>query len=648
MLPLPAAGAGATGDTAMSSTQHQLIEQCATRLRGIVEALGNIHHTSPQRWLTDLDDVHSSAESLLAMIKDQAPPSEDQLIAAGLSYPLAKEDAVQLWYAGFRSEVVTVLEAWEAIGHDIGMNPSKGELLDSLRNMAAICNAHGNDMPAQSAIDQRQVIADAITGALAFGAQASQPPAEDHWLRPFYDIGRAEGQRTQELAMLVRMLASSLKRHAPDSNLVARATNYLAAKGLAGTPLRDSSASVEQAGGDERKLSDLGNELHNLSCSIVHENEEWAEQIGGIARELWNWPQARAALAQPSPVRSSLLINGYQLRAALDFIAPDGTAEQLESEACIEWRQQDADFLEAGLYAFCAEYPEEGGVLLDEEPTTAQPSPLQSEQAEAERPEVVGYLATAEHPKHGQPHKAFNYFKDQHDAQVAHWRERGCEVSDDELMTVAQHGRIVGALRARNEKLEADAGALEWLRSTFKVHKAIVEQAGCGTIEQLAEQRDAANSRLHEVSVACATAEQERDAALANVDALAVQVLKLGGTISFAHHRTDQAGQVPQAWLDVQAERRRQVEAEGWTPEHDDAHSHGEMARAAACYALAGSSAPNDGTAALLVSLAWPWDEQWWKPTTTRRDLVKACALGLAEIERLDRAAASQGGPSDA
>ena len=27
---------------------------------------------------------------------------------------------------------------------------------------------------------------------------------------------------------------------------------------------------------------------------------------------------------------------------------------------------------------------------------------------------------------------------------------------------------------------------------------------------------------------------------------------------------------------------------------------------------------------------------------------VKACALGLAEIERLDRVAASQGGPSDA
>ncbi|HHK4582496.1 TPA: hypothetical protein ACQTYN_006665, partial [Pseudomonas aeruginosa] len=200
----------------MSSTQHQLIEQCTIRLRGIVEALDNIHETSPQRWSTDLDDVHSSAESLLALINDQAPPSEDQLIAAGLSYPLAKEDAVKLWYSGFRSEVITVLEAWEAIGHDTGINPDKEELLESLRNMAAICNAHGNDMPAQSAIDQRQVIADAITGALAFGAQASQPPAADHWLRPFYDIGRAEGQRTQELAMLVRMLASSLKRHAPE------------------------------------------------------------------------------------------------------------------------------------------------------------------------------------------------------------------------------------------------------------------------------------------------------------------------------------------------------------------------------------------------------------------------------------------------
>lgn len=92
MLPLPAAGAGATGDTTMSSTQHQLIEQCATRLRGIVEALDNIHdstqHRSPHRWSTDLDDVHSSAESLLSLIKDQAPTQAAQgLAGAALAQP---------------------------------------------------------------------------------------------------------------------------------------------------------------------------------------------------------------------------------------------------------------------------------------------------------------------------------------------------------------------------------------------------------------------------------------------------------------------------------------------------------------------------------------------------------------------------------
>ncbi|MFL3980458.1 hypothetical protein [Pseudomonas aeruginosa] len=76
----------------MSSTQHQLIEQCAIRLRGIVEALDNIHdstqHRSPHRCSTDLDDVHSSAESLLSLIKDQAPTQAAQgLAGAALAQP---------------------------------------------------------------------------------------------------------------------------------------------------------------------------------------------------------------------------------------------------------------------------------------------------------------------------------------------------------------------------------------------------------------------------------------------------------------------------------------------------------------------------------------------------------------------------------
>ncbi|MER0784055.1 hypothetical protein AAA534_15130 [Pseudomonas aeruginosa] len=105
-----------------------------------------------------------------------------------------------------------------------------------------------------------------------------------------------------------------------------------------------------------------------------------------------------------------------------------------------------------------------------------------------------------------------------------------------------------------------------------------------------------------------------------------------------------QAGQVPQAWLDVQAERRRQVEAEGWTPEHDDEHADGQMAQAAGCYALHAGGIGTDWPDGRQngSALFWPWDKDSWKPTTPRRDLVKACALALAEIERLDRAGISQ------
>lgn len=170
------------------------------------------------------------------------------------------------------------------------------------------------------------------------------------------------------------------------------------------------------------------------------------------------------------------------------------------------------------------------------------------------------------------------------------------------------------------------------------------------------ERADAALARVASLESKLAELEKQEPVALANrgIHAFWVKWTEAAaglygpGIKLYAHPVAQAQHSVPQAWLDVQAERRRQITAEGWTPEHDDEHSHGQMARAAACYALAGSSAPNDGTAALLVSLAWPWDEQWWKPSTARRDMVKACALGLAEIERLDRVAASQGGPSDA
>lgn len=98
-------------------------------------------------------------------------------------------------------------------------------------------------------------------------------------------------------------------------------------------------------------------------------------------------------------------------------------------------------------------------------------------------------------------------------------------------------------------------------------------------------------------------------------------------------------GTTTQAALDVLTERQRQIRDEERTLAQDDHYQGGQLARAAACYALAGSSASTDQTAAFLVSLAWPWESNWWKPTTSRRDLIKAGALILAEIERIDRTA---------
>lgn len=82
---------------------------------------------------------------------------------------------------------------------------------------------------------------------------------------------------------------------------------------------------------------------------------------------------------------------------------------------------------------------------------------------------------------------------------------------------------------------------------------------------------------------------------------------------------------------EVADERRRQVEEEGFTPEKDDAHNDGDLARAGAAYAMAGLSV---GIAGGL----WPWLASWFKPGDRRRNLIKALALLVAEVEKMDRA----------
>ena len=103
----------------------------------------------------------------------------------------------------------------------------------------------------------------------------------------------------------------------------------------------------------------------------------------------------------------------------------------------------------------------------------------------------------------------------------------------------------------------------------------------------------------------------------------------------------------------IAAERQRQIDAEGWSPEHDDGHTLGEMAAAGACYALLGTRWKDSSIlgSQLVRHILWPWEDEWFKPTEYPeppftadvhvdrhvRDLTKAGALIAAEIDRLQR-----------
>lgn len=72
----------------------------------------------------------------------------------------------------------------------------------------------------------------------------------------------------------------------------------------------------------------------------------------------------------------------------------------------------------------------------------------------------------------------------------------------------------------------------------------------------------------------------------------------------------------------IATERRRQLDVEGYLPEHDQGHQPGELTDAAVAYIW------NDEP-------TWPWRDGF-KPGESRiRRLVKAGALVAAEIDRL-------------
>lgn len=203
--------------------------------------------------------------------------------------------------------------------------------------------------------------------------------------------------------------------------------------------------------------------------------------------------RARAALAQPSPTLPPFAEKVLaKLRRFYDC------AEDFESGGVDIGRHWLDLLTQLGLLNRVQRSPalweisQQGEDLLG----TPHPSPAQAEQAEAERPEVVDFNPYRYHAEkirqradgaasaYEAGRSALGYMEDI--AESALIVRNGL----DELS--AQHERIVEALRFERQQMD-------------RAFTACINE------------RDAANARLHEVATACATAEQERDAALAEV-----------------------------------------------------------------------------------------------------------------------------------
>ena len=107
----------------------------------------------------------------------------------------------------------------------------------------------------------------------------------------------------------------------------------------------------------------------------------------------------------------------------------------------------------------------------------------------------------------------------------------------------------------------------------------------------------------------------------------------------------------------IVAERKRQIEAEGWDAEHDDdEHAHEELVGAAICYAV-NKGDVHDGRVVtgygqwvggyfgstrdlhMSAPVLWPWSDELDKRVKHDRirSLAIAGALIAAEIDRLQR-----------
>ena len=86
-------------------------------------------------------------------------------------------------------------------------------------------------------------------------------------------------------------------------------------------------------------------------------------------------------------------------------------------------------------------------------------------------------------------------------------------------------------------------------------------------------------------------------------------------------------------------ERKRQMEGEGWTPENEDEYKEGQLAILASAYAIPPIAGEGSNDNRLSLALKSMWSLEGWElsPDGRIRELEKAGALIVAEIDRLQR-----------
>lgn len=145
-----------------------------------------------------------------------------------------------------------------------------------------------------------------------------------------------------------------------------------------------------------------------------------------------------------------------------------------------------------------------------------------------------------------------------------------------------------------------------------------------------------------DVNAATEEVQQRRSVFLHNAVA-DFRTIDPGARVTPLYDATPPYGNCPSAGMRAIAdERRRQVEAEGFSPEADSDYKAGELAKAALAYvqlaAMDLAAGGREHIATGTPPACWPWHRLWWTPRDARRDLVRAGALIAAQLDVIDSA----------